>query len=273
MRALILPLIAIGSSHGLLLLGDVSKAPPQTMQPPPKRPIRKLTTLAIGCAAGVCAGFEMRESFYSLGHHHGLALIALSKVAHALSLVQYATVEAAENLGYEKKNKPNLVKRILFSCRTLRILCLAALAAAFFEIYHDFKPGGHHGTALLALAEFRETASIAAYNSRRGLVVFLQSPFAKVALGLGALYSASAELFRDTSVGIGAHHGVVILAAAYVSLRIYRLPCLHPHHCRAGCQKLCRSLSNFSRQVSHTQARNLRRRRGSEIGFRQRHLL
>lgn len=206
--------------------------PTVAQQDPPKtvKMLRKTSTLAVGCAAGICAGHELRESFYELGHHHGLALIALSKVAHALSLVQVASFEAAEEFASGKhasdqKKRVSVRRwpsafRLLYSGKSVQLLCVLALLAALYEVYVDVKPGGHHGTVLLALAELRETAELAVQDSRHIIALISHHPFTKLALGSGALICALFELARESFAGnIGAHHGVAIIAAAYVGTK------------------------------------------------------
>lgn len=213
-------------------------------QDPPKsiKMLRKSSTLAVGCAAGICASHELRESFYELGHHHGLALIALSKVAHALSLVQVASFEAAEEFTTKKhakdQNKPAKWRRwksairVLHSSRSIQLLCVLALLAALYEVYVDVKPGGHHGTVLLALAELRETAELAIQDSRHFIALISQHPVTKLALGSGALICALFELARESFAGnIGAHHGVAIIAAAYVCAKRPRECACHNRDC------------------------------------------
>lgn len=181
--------------------------------------VRKGGILAASCAAGVCAGYELRESFHELGHHHGVALIALSKVAHAVSLLEVASMETKEELGIEGPKRQGVLRRfarLVYSSNAVRWLCVAALAAALYEVYVDLRPGGHHGTALLALAEFRETTEHAIANRGGFLRVLFASPLTKVVLGVAAFVFAVVELVRDSFLSVGAHHGVALLAAAYV---------------------------------------------------------
>lgn len=181
--------------------------------------MRKGGILAASCAAGVCAGYELRESFHELGHHHGVALIALSKVAHAISLLEVASLETREELGMTGPKRQGILRRVarfIYGCNAVRWLCVAALFAALYEVYVDLRPGGHHGTALLALAEFRETTEHAIANRGGFLRVLFSSAFTKVVLGLAAFVFAVVELVRDSLLNVGAHHGVALLALAYV---------------------------------------------------------
>lgn len=161
--------------------------------------LRKGGVLATSCAAGVFASCELRDSLHKLGHHHGVALIALSRLARAVSTIEVASKDATGAFG--RRNASHH-----------RWLCAAALLAALCEVLDDLRPGGHHGTALLALADFRDTTEHA--TSSGPIAHFCSSPFAKASLGLAALGFAAIELLRDSSVG--AHHGVAVLAGAYV---------------------------------------------------------
>lgn len=160
--------------------------------------VRKGGILATSCAAGVFASCELRDSLHKLGHHHGVALIALSRLARAVSTIEVASKDATEAFGRRASHH--------------RWLCAAALLAALCEVLDDLRPGGHHGTALLALADFRDTTEHA--TSSGPIARFCSSPFARASLGLAALGFAAIELLRDSSVG--AHHGVAVLAGAYV---------------------------------------------------------
>eukprot|EP00629_Pelagomonadales_sp_RCC1024_P015960 CAMPEP_0119294388 /NCGR_PEP_ID=MMETSP1329-20130426/47890_1 /TAXON_ID=114041 /ORGANISM="Genus nov. species nov., Strain RCC1024" /LENGTH=175 /DNA_ID=CAMNT_0007295277 /DNA_START=134 /DNA_END=658 /DNA_ORIENTATION=- len=127
--------------------------------------------LATNAAAGTLAVFELKETFYSLSRHHGLALIALSRGAKAISRIEK-----------------------LVGLATLRALSAFALVAAAVEVVADLKPGGHHGLLLLAIFELFETSEGALSDSKSWLKGVVYSHGTKLVLAAGALACAAVEL-------------------------------------------------------------------------------
>ena len=180
---------------------------------PKKGPInwRRYAAITTSGATAVFAGFELSESLFELGHHHGLALIALSKMAQATALELRAGEEAAEETRLRAWCRRRFAGRPV---QWVRLLCVAALLAALYEVYGDLRPGGHHGTALIALAELRDTTEGAVRKTRFNRF-FIFNCYAKLLLGLGAFLSAAMELSRNFFKA-GAHHGSFILATSIV---------------------------------------------------------
>lgn len=164
---------------------------------------KKATAMTTAGATAVFAGFELSESLWELGHHHGVALIALSKMAQATALVANSGKEALEETSTRMESY-FARKRLPF----LRLVFVFALFAALWEVIQDVRPGGHHSTALIAMAELRDTSEGAGLR-------FFKNCWAKLLLGLGALAAASLELSREF-FNCGAHHGAFLLASSIV---------------------------------------------------------
>ncbi|GMI28667.1 hypothetical protein TeGR_g15258 [Tetraparma gracilis] len=175
------------------------------------RPI-SLTTHS---AALACAISELREDLHALGHHHGLALLCASKVARELSVMRATSLELSEDAHLSHSHR---FFRLLSSQRLSLVLSTLALAAAFFELLTDLRPGGHHGTLFLAANELLEQLAFAANLSPTlahspYVDGALHNPFVVGTLGLGALVAGVAEVVWGARhwKDVGAHHGVVVL--------------------------------------------------------------
>jgi putative NADH-flavin reductase len=95
---------------------------------------------------------------------------------------------------------------------TATALALAALWAAFVEVFQDTSPGGHHGAVLLATNELLELLE-ASRLLRGRLLKVLKNQVLRLLLVGGAAALALVEALAPMSKGkLGAHHGVVLLA-------------------------------------------------------------
>ena len=151
----------------------------------------------------------LSEGLLAIGHHHGLALIAVSKLARGLQQAESVAVESSKRLG-----------RLLKARITLPLVCLTAIVTSAWEVWKDArldaKVGGHHGMLILALYELQEVIEDAAgeksSRGRFGRIIHFRP--LKLALALGALGAAGLELSEDLRPG--AHHGVALLAGVLV---------------------------------------------------------
>lgn len=182
------------------------------------RPKVDLLSLGGHVGAAVGATAELAEEFESIGHHHGMLLLCASKMCRELNVMREATVEQVEEL--EEETNFSLMRPLakLFYLLTSKwvavSLSLAALAAAFAEVWEDFSPGGHHGAVLLAineLLELLEQSRVARGRVLRGL----KNSLFRIALLGGATILALVETVGDMGCKkLGSHHGVLILAFA-----------------------------------------------------------
>ena len=183
----------------------------------PARP-KRFRKLIVPGAAGVLAAVELSSSLWDIGHHHGLAMLSLSRGAHAVTdLTQSGTdavetvVEVVSEVGAEAaaavRTHSTRLSRF-FTPRRIRRLSFAALFAAAWEVYQDLRPGGHHGMVLLAAHDLVDTGTRASTRLAR----FLGSRWLKLTMALVALGFAVVELVEDFLPG--AHHGVAVLAFA-----------------------------------------------------------
>ena len=179
---------------------------------------KRFRKLIVPGAAGVLAAVELSSSLWDIGHHHGLAMLSLSRGAHAVTdLTQSGTdavetvVEVVSEVGREAaeavRTHSTRMSRV-FTPRRIRRLSIAALFAAAWEVYQDLRPGGHHGMVLLAAHDLVDTGTRASTRLAR----FLGSRWLKLTMALVALGFAVVELVEDFLPG--AHHGVAVLAFA-----------------------------------------------------------
>ena len=102
--------------------------------------------VAASFVGGGLALYEMREELLELGHHHGLLMVALSRLARTFADLEELALQARKGL----RARAGLLKRLVLNHRTLRLLCVFALVASGYEVFQDLKPGGHHGMLLLS---------------------------------------------------------------------------------------------------------------------------
>ena len=179
---------------------------------------KRFRKLIVPGAAGVLAAVELSSSLWDIGHHHGLAMLSLSRGAHAVTDLTQSGADAVETVvevvsevGREAaeavRTHSTRMSRV-FTPRRIRRLSIAALFAAAWEVYQDLRPGGHHGMVLLAAHDLVDTGTRASTRLAR----FLGSRWLKLTMALVALGFAVVELVEDFLPG--AHHGVAVLAAA-----------------------------------------------------------
>ena len=194
----------------LLTLAATSALRPLALDVPRggiKKHAEKASRLAT-VGAAFFAATELSEGLLAIGHHHGLALIAVSKLARGLQQAESVAVESSKRLG-----------RLLRAPITLPLVCLTAIVTSAWEVWKDArldaKVGGHHGMVILALYELQEVIEDAAGEDSRGRFgkIIHFRPL-KLALALGALAAAGVELSEDLRPG--AHHGVALLAGVLV---------------------------------------------------------
>ena len=183
-----------------------------------------LLGLGTNVGAIVVASAEVMEDFESIGHGHGMMLLAGSKICREINLMREATSEGLEELGELKVQtsflssavlKPfTLFLRLLTNRIVASSLAVAALGAAFVEVMEDAKPGGHHGAVLLAINELLELLEEAKIVTGRALLVLRNRVF-RLALVGGATVVALMETIASIKTGqVGAHHGVLLLGCS-----------------------------------------------------------
>ena len=183
----------------------------------PARP-KRFRQLLVPISVGGLAAVELSTSLWELGHHHGLAMLALSRGAHAVTDLTQSGADAVETVvevvaevGADAANAVRTHSTRLsrlFTPKRIRNLSVAALFAAAWEVYQDLRPGGHHGMVLLAAHDLVDTGTRASTRLAR----FLGSRWLKLTMAVVALGFAVVELVEDFLPG--AHHGVAVLAAA-----------------------------------------------------------
>ncbi|CAB9530000.1 expressed unknown protein [Seminavis robusta] len=114
------------------------------------RGITSPITAIVACFMAAAASLVEIVEDMRPGAHHGAALLALSELYYQIRRLKKVTG-----------------KRHLFRFKVSLGVPIALAAAVFagFELYEDIQPGGHHGLAILALAELVE-------NINRSKVLF-----------------------------------------------------------------------------------------------------
>jgi len=183
---------------------------------PPKKSFKRLSIASV-VGAAVAAGAELFEDVSSVGHAHGIVILAFSRLAKDIKEVSESIGEAVEETSIRVTKVLKSVIKVLTTRMFLRVLASAALVAAGKEVFEDLEPGGHHGAMLLALSELFE--NLEASGTRLfGLVpLFLENPKLQLAVPLSAMALAGRELAKDFAAGgfkLAGHHGVALLATA-----------------------------------------------------------
>lgn len=88
------------------------------------------------------------------GAHHGALLLSLSELLYQVQ--RYCRHKQQLRRGGEKNFATDDVKPSLLRIPFRALIALAAAAYSGIELYEDFRPGAHHGVALLSLAELSE---------------------------------------------------------------------------------------------------------------------
>jgi len=118
-----------------------------------RRMVSPVLTIAACIFASVASLIEIIDDLKP-GAHHGTILLSLSELLYQVGRYR-SRGEGDKNI--DAKPSENSVAANWFSRIPFR--ALVALAAAVYsgiELYEDFRPGAHHGVALLALAELSE---------------------------------------------------------------------------------------------------------------------
>lgn len=173
----------------------------------PRRAKRKaVVNISTRLACLFCAGFELAEELGELGHHHGLGVLCVSRLAKDVNegLESVEGLEASLRTGGLRQR----VLRAITSRRATRTVAIFALFAAGREVLADLSPGGHHGLFLLAFNELVETVEAA----KLGFGAVLESNAVRFGVPLLAMAAAAKEVFDDAARKLGGHHGVLILA-------------------------------------------------------------
>ena len=226
--------------YGVALTQVPSPPRPRSRAPPARQQLlRCLTSRATKlCACLTIALFASREvvaDALTIGHHHGLVLLAAVKASRALAELQRDSEEALEGvqaLAIAGEKGAASASSGLLPARAAFALCACACGAGLLEICRDLRPRGHHGTVLLAIAEMHKNAAGALRHyrpsprngggggrARRAAAAALarcrgalESSRVRSCVFLAAAACAGAEIVEDATPG--AHHGVAILATA-----------------------------------------------------------
>jgi hypothetical protein len=192
-----------------------------------------VVSLTTNTAAAVLAGAEVLEDVENIGHGHGLLLLIGSRLCRDLNAIRESVADEGEDMALlEEKHRgstrtepttitPHWKRPFSFFLRAItnphlvQILSLCALLAAWVEVMEDFRPGGHHGSVLLAVDELMEVRHQA---GRPTYFPLLQRPSFRLLLVSGAVVAAVWEMILDgvKKQRLGAHHGVLFLGLAKV---------------------------------------------------------
>jgi hypothetical protein len=189
-------------------------------------------SLTTNTAAAIAAGAEVLEDVENIGHGHGLLLLAGSRLCRDLNVIRESVADEGEDMAmFEEKYQgspltqpsslPHWKKPVSHFLRTItnshlvQILSLCSLLAAWVEVIEDFRPGGHHGSVLLALHELVEVRHQA---GNRAYLPLLRRPSFRLFLVSGAVVAAVWEIVMEgvKKQCLGAHHGVLFLGIAKV---------------------------------------------------------
>ena len=225
--------------YGVALTQPSAPPRPRSRAPSARQQLlRCLTARATKlCACATIALFASREfvaDALTIGHHHGLVLLAAVKASRALAELQRDSEEALEGvhaLAIAGEKGVGGASSGLLPARGAFALCACACGAGLLEICRDLRPRGHHGTVLLAIAEMHKNAagalrhyrpsprSASGGRARRAAAAALarcrdalESSRVRSCVFLAAAACAGAEIVEDATPG--AHHGVAILATA-----------------------------------------------------------
>lgn len=184
-------------------------------------PLKRVDLVGLGTHVGaaVCAGAELVEDFEHVGHGHGVALLACSKLCREINVMREAAVGEVEDLEELRPASPiakllwplAVAFRLLTTNLVATALAIGALAAAAVEVLEDSRPGGHHGAVLLATEELLEL--LEASKIARGRVLrAIKNNLLRLTIVSGAMVVALIHTVRSAGSGLGAHHGVAVLA-------------------------------------------------------------
>jgi hypothetical protein len=199
--------------------------------------------VAAHITVALCAGAELWEDAYSLGHHHGVALLCLSKFCRELNTLTSEasdasdaseSVEAAARMeegGSAVEAIGGRFWSVVKSPRFHTSLAMLAMFAALTEVLEDVADlGGHHGAVLLALVDLQEVLAQQWHAIRETLPAALQLPVSlalesaalRVFLLVGALVGSVFDVVASSMHGahrVGAHHGVAVLSISKLAFK------------------------------------------------------
>ncbi|KAL3898186.1 MAG: hypothetical protein SGARI_006736 [Bacillariaceae sp.] len=152
-----------------------------------------------------------------------MLLLTGSRLCREMNVLRESLADESEDLEKTTSTfKQRVVKRPLAlfvrfvtNPTFVKILTVGALLAAWVEVVEDCRPGGHHGSLLLAvneLIELREDAGARAY------IPFLRRASVRLAIVSGAVAMALWEtvMAEVSKRSLGAHHSVLFLGIARI---------------------------------------------------------
>jgi len=156
------------------------------------------------------AGLEVAEVGLEVGHSHGLSLLAVVRGGRALSELQAEAKELFEALADRLHPAAQRLIGIAFGHTASLVACALAAFSSILECLRDARFGGHHGLAILSLAD--AVHMLRGTERWRGSVL-LFGPVLSLSLAICAALCAAMEVAEDLRPG--SHHGVAILAVAH----------------------------------------------------------
>mmetsp|Transcript_72568 Transcript_72568/g.224344 ORF Transcript_72568/g.224344 Transcript_72568/m.224344 type:complete len:248 (-) Transcript_72568:294-1037(-) len=166
--------------------------------------------LATACVILLFAGVEVAQVGLEVGHSHGLSLLALVRGGRALSELQVEAKEVFETLADRMHPAVHRLIGAAFGHTASLVACALAACSSLLECLRDARFGGHHGLAILSLAD--AVHMLRGMERWRGSVLIF-GPVLSLSLAVCAAFCAVAELAEDLRPG--SHHGVAILAIAH----------------------------------------------------------
>lgn len=178
-----------------------------------------MLSLTTNAAAAISAGAEVMEDIEHVGHGHGLLLLTGSRLCREMNVLRESLADESEKLeqtsGIKKiiKKPLKMFLHVITNHTFVRLLSIGALLAAWVEVVEDARPGGHHGSVMLALNELIELREEA---GSKAIVPFFRRPAFRLALVSGAVIMALWETIMAgvAKKSLGAHHGVLFLGIA-----------------------------------------------------------
>jgi len=172
------------------------------------------TAVVIFCFASLEA-FQAGSEF---GHSHGLSLLALARISRAISEVHAEAADAFEAFRDRLHPTCRELIRLAFNAKSCLLASAIAVLASVAECRRSTGLGGHYGLVIFALADVvHRLHAVPDWNSP----VLVLGPVLSLSLAAAAVCCAAVELVGDLRPG--AHHGVAILALAYMAENIRRL--------------------------------------------------
>lgn len=158
------------------------------------------------------AGLEVAEVGLEVGHSHGLSLLALVRAGRALSELQAEAKELFNALADRLHPAAHRLLSAAFGQTGSLVACALAACSGLAECLRDARFGGHHGLAILSLAD--AVHMLRGMDRWRGSVLIF-GPILCLGLAITAALCAAVELAEDLRPG--SHHGVAVLAVAHLA--------------------------------------------------------